>query len=320
MARPLRIELAGGLYHVISRGNERHAIVRDDADRRRRLEWLERTVQTYGWRLHAFTLMSNHEHLFVETPEPNLSAGMHLLNASYTGYFNLRHRRAGHLFQGRFKAQLIEEEGHYLELSRYLHLNPVRAKLVRRPEQWPWSSYRGYARAAAALDWVTYRRVLEEFGKKQPEARRRYVRFVLAGVGEPPPCPWAKAAGGLIVGSQEFAAKIGRLLAGRPADREVPQLAKLRQRPSLERIADVVARHFGVRSERWVAGTRSDDVSRAVGAWLARREFGYAAGLVATAFGYRGHSSVAAALGRVERDNDSLRSSIATLLKNLTND
>ena len=133
MARPLRIELAGGLYHVMSRGNDRRAIVRDDADRQRRLDWLERTVQTYGWRLHAFALMTNHEHLFLETPEPNLSAGMHLLNSSYTGYFNLRHRRAGHLFQGRFKAHLVEEEGYFTEISRYIHLNPVRASWSSGP-------------------------------------------------------------------------------------------------------------------------------------------------------------------------------------------
>src|SRR5271169_1035762 len=143
MARPLRIELAGGLYHVMSRGNERRAIVRDDADRQRRLDGLQRTVATHGWRLHAFALMTNHEHLFLQTAEPNLSAGMHLLNSSYTGYFNLRHRRVGHLFQGRFKAHLVEEEGYFTEISRYIHLNPVRARLVQRPEQWKWSSYAG---------------------------------------------------------------------------------------------------------------------------------------------------------------------------------
>jgi putative transposase len=139
MARPLRIELAGGLYHVMSRGNARRPIVRDDADRQRRLDWLQRTVETYGWWLHAFTLLTNHEHLFLEMPEANLSAGMHLLNGSYSGYFNVRHRRAGHLFQGRFKAHLIEEEGYFTEISRYLHLNPVRAKLVSRPAQWRYS-------------------------------------------------------------------------------------------------------------------------------------------------------------------------------------
>jgi REP element-mobilizing transposase RayT len=111
MVRPLRVEFAGAIYHVMSRGNQRQAIVLDDADRRRRLDWLRRTVQRHGWRLHAFVLMTNHEHLFLETPEPNLSAGMQYLNGSYTGYFNRRHGRVGHLFQGRFRGHLIEEQG-----------------------------------------------------------------------------------------------------------------------------------------------------------------------------------------------------------------
>jgi REP element-mobilizing transposase RayT len=135
MSRPLRIQFAGALYHVTSRGNERRAIGLDDHDRRRRLDWLRRTVTTYGLRLHAFALMTNHEHLFVETPQPNLACAMRYLNGSYTGYFNFRHDRVGHLFQGRYKAVLIESEGHYLEVSRYIHLNPVRAGLVAHPSK-----------------------------------------------------------------------------------------------------------------------------------------------------------------------------------------
>ena len=128
MARPLRILFPDALYHVISRGDNRRAIVRDDQDRGKRLEWLERTVEQHGWKLHAFVLMDNHEHLFVQTPRPNLPQGMKLLNASYTQYFNKRHRRCGHLFQGRYKSFLVEEDGYFSELSRYIHLNPVRAK------------------------------------------------------------------------------------------------------------------------------------------------------------------------------------------------
>ena len=116
MARPLRIEFAGAIYHIMSRGNARQGIVLDDADREKRVDWLRRTVETYGWRLHAFALMTTHDHLFLETPEPNLSAGMQYLNGSYTSYFNRRHRRCGHLFQGRFKGHLIEEDGYFLEV------------------------------------------------------------------------------------------------------------------------------------------------------------------------------------------------------------
>ncbi len=132
MARPLRIEFPGAIYHVMSRGNDRQPIVCDDHDRRKRLQWIERAVTTHGWRLHAFVLLDNHDHLFVETPRANLAAGMHLLNSSFTGYFNRRHGRCGHLFQGRYKGHLIEEEGYFLEVSRYVHLNPVRGRLVER--------------------------------------------------------------------------------------------------------------------------------------------------------------------------------------------
>jgi REP element-mobilizing transposase RayT len=307
MTRPLRIEFAGALYHVMSRGNERQRIVRDDADWERRLEWLRRAVQTYGWRLHSFVLMTTHDHLFVETPEPNLSAGIHLLNGSYTGYFNRRHRRVGHLFQGRFKAHLIDEEGYYLEISRSIHLNPVRAKMAGRPEEYRWSSYRGYKRAAWTVEWVTYDRVLGEFGGGEAAARRAYTRFVGMGMEGRLKSPWAGALGGLIVGSDGFAARVGRLLGKRPADGEVPQLERLRQRPSLERIIEEVGRHFGREQSGWSAGTRSDDASRAVAAYLARRRFGYPAGTVASALGYRSHGSIHSAIARVECGGARLR-------------
>ena len=319
MARPLRIEMPGGLYHVMSRGNERRAIVHDDADRRRRLDWLRRTVETHRWRLHAFVLMNNHEHLFVETPEPNLSAGMHLLNGSYTGYFNLRHRRVGHLFQGRFKAHLIEQEGHFLEISRYIHLNPVRARLVRRPERWPWSSYPGYRRARLVLPWVTYARVLGDFGNEPSLARRQYGHFVRAGLETPPKCPWAEAFGDLIVGSEAFVERVRRLLGDRPSDRDVLQLEQLRPRPSMERIIAVVAEQFGCPQSRWRPGSRNNDASRAVAAYLARRKYGYPATAVAGALGYRRHSSVGTAVRRIEASGEELKKTLAALERKLVN-
>jgi REP-associated tyrosine transposase len=319
MARPLRIEFAGGLYHVMSRGNDRRAIVRDDADRQRRLDWLERTVETYGWRLHAFVLMTNHEHLFVETPEANLSAGMHLLNGSYTGYFNLRHRRVGHLFQGRFKAHLVEEEGYFTEISRYIHLNPLRAKLVAKPEQWKWSSYGGYRSSKGALGWVTYDRVLGEFGGLGAEARRSYCRFVQAGVKDPPPSPWKDAVGGFLVGSESFAMRVRRLLDGRTADPEVPQVEALRARPALDQIVAVVADHFRCAPDEWSSGRRSDALGRATAAYLARCRFGYSMVAIAKALGYRGHSGVATAVARVEAAGSGISESLAVLEKRLAN-
>jgi REP element-mobilizing transposase RayT len=313
MARPLRIEFAGALYHVISRGNQQHAIARDDHDREKRLEWLRRTIETYAWRLHAFVLMPNHEHLFVETPEANLSAGMQFLNGSYTSYFNRRHRRVGHLFQGRFRGHLIDQDGYFLEVSRYIHLNPVRAKIVKHPDEYRWSSCPGYSSAARELAWVTYGRVLGEFGKDQKQARRAYARFVQAGIGDPPPSPFAAAVGGLLVGSRAFVERIGRLLGDRPAESALPQLKRLRTRPSLDQIIDLVARHFGCDAADWSHGRRTDDASRAVAACLARRSFGYSATAVAEALGYGGPSSVSHALRRIEAGPEELRTLVRTL-------
>jgi REP element-mobilizing transposase RayT len=317
MARPLRIEFAGAIYHVMSRGNARQDVVLDDADREKRLEWLRRTVEIYGWRIHSFVLMRNHDHLFVETPEPNLSAGMQYLNGSYTSYFNRRHRRCGHLFQGRFKGHLIEEQGYFLEVSRYIHLNPVRAKVVARPEQYPWSSYRGYQRASRTVAWVTYDRVLGEFGGSRSVARRAYARFVQAGVEEPPPSPFAEALEGMLLGSDTFVARVRRLLDDRPTDRSVPQLERVRGRPSLEEIVGVVGEHFGVDATLWLPGRRSDDASRAVAAYLARRCFGYPAGEVANVLGYQSGSSITRAVARVEVGNRQLQRTVAKLERSL---
>ncbi|MBN1910695.1 MAG: transposase [Pirellulales bacterium] len=317
MARPLRIEFPGALYHVMSRGNERKAIVRDDADRERRLDWLRRTVETHGWRLHAFVVMGNHEHLFVETPEPNLSAGMQYLNGSYTSYFNRRHRRSGHLLQGRFKAHLVEEEGYFLEISRYIHLNPVRAKMFVQPEAYRWSSFRGYARAASALPWVTYTRVLGEFGCDATAARRAYARFVRSGIGQRIASPLAGARDGLLVGSDGFVSKMRRLLRDRPNDVAMPQLAHLKPRPTLEAIADTVANHFGHDANLWQPGRRIDDASRAVAAYLARRRFGYPAHDVAQALGYRSHGGVHNAVRRIETASPTLRRTAEQLSRQL---
>ena len=319
MARPLRIQFPGALYHVTSRGNDRAPIVRHDFDRSKRLDWLRRTVETYAWRLHAFVLMDNHEHLFVETPEANLSAGMHCLNGSYTGYFNHRHGHVGHLFQGRFKGYLVEEEGHFLEVSRYIHLNPVRARLVQRPEQYLWSSYPGYVRLGRRVPWVTYGRVLTDYGGDGAAARQAYGRFVAAGIEERIKSPFAEAVGGLILGSERFVDRIRQLLGDLPKDPEVPERQRIRARPPLEAIVAAVGAYFGCDVQEWIAGQRTDDLSRAVGAYLARRRFGYPAGQVARALGYTNHSSVSRAIRRVEAAGRSALKAAADVEQQLAN-
>ena len=142
MARPLRIEYAGAIYHIISRGNARQIIFLDDKDREKMLKDLEDSVVRYGWEMFSFCLMPNHLHLIFRTPQPNLSRGMQRLLSTYANGFAKRHRRPGHLFQGRFKGELVEDETYFWAVSRYIHLNPVRGRrpLVRHPRDFPWSS------------------------------------------------------------------------------------------------------------------------------------------------------------------------------------
>jgi putative transposase len=155
MARPLRLEFAGAVYHLTARGNGRAAIYRDDADRALFLRTLAATIERRRWLCHAFCLMTNHYHLLLETQGPTLSRGMRDLNGIYTQAFNRRHRRPGHVFQDRFKAILVERDSHLLELCRYVVLNPVRARMVRDAADWPWSSYAATAGLAEAPAWLT---------------------------------------------------------------------------------------------------------------------------------------------------------------------
>jgi putative transposase len=144
MARPLRLEFEGALYHVTSRGDRREPIFEDDTDRRRLLEIVEQGMERFDAVVFAYCLMDNHYHFVLHTHQPNLSRLMRHINGVYTQAYNRRHRKVGHLFQGRFKAVLVDKDAYLLEVCRYVDLNPVRAGMVRRPQDWTWSSYRAH--------------------------------------------------------------------------------------------------------------------------------------------------------------------------------
>jgi REP element-mobilizing transposase RayT len=156
MPRRLRIEYEGAIYHVVARGNARQYIVHDDDDRRWLLDDLERAVGRPGWDLLSFVVLSNHLHLLLNTPRPNPGRGMQAFLSAYARWWGRRRRRRGHLFQGRYKAELIEDDSDYWTVSRYIHLNPFRARPVERPDQWAWSSYPGYANVRRRQNWVAY--------------------------------------------------------------------------------------------------------------------------------------------------------------------
>jgi REP element-mobilizing transposase RayT len=302
MARPLRIEYPDAIYHVTARGIERRDIVADDRDRNKWLALLQRTVEAYRWHPFSFALMNTHYHLFVQTPDANLSTGMHYFNGSYAGYFNARHSRSGHLFGGRYKTVLVEGEGHWLELSRYIHLNPVRAGIVRKPEDWKWSTFKGYCHLSHRLAWIDYGQVLAEFGGDASSGRKAYKTFVEAGLASRPKSPLSEAVQGMILGSKAFVEKIRGLLGERPHDRELPALSRLRRRPALEEVIAKAAGQFGSDSSHWKYGRRCDDPARAVAAYVARRTTGLRGAEIAEALGYRNVSSVSVACRRIERE------------------
>jgi REP element-mobilizing transposase RayT len=231
MARPLRLEYEGAVYHVTSRGNAGQDIFLIDADRELFLEVLAATVERFGWVCHAYCLMSTHYHLLVETPEANLSRGMRHLNGVYTQAFNRGHVRTGHVLEGRFKAILVEKETHLLELARYAVLNPVRVQAARSARDWRWSSYRATAGMVDAPDFLTTSWILAQFHRSRSRAIELYREFVKHGRGVD---AWAKLRGGILLGSDKFVGKLKPLLSDYEALKEVPRRERLAARPSLE--------------------------------------------------------------------------------------
>lgn len=187
MTRPLRLNFAGALHHVTSRGNRRAPIYRDDADRRIWLEVLANMCDRYHCVIHSFCQMTNHYHLLIETVEPNLPNCMRQLNGVYSQHFNRRHRLAGHLFQGRYNAVLVQKDSYLLEVSRYIVLNPVRANIVPAPNEWHWSSYRYFVSEGSQPEWLARDALLEQFGDTPASAIAAYQEFVLAGIGKESP-------------------------------------------------------------------------------------------------------------------------------------
>jgi len=202
MARPLRLELAGGLYHVTSRGDRREDIYFGEADRLAWLEILGQVCNRFNWVCHAWCQMTNHYHVVVETVEGNLALGMRQLNGVYTQTINRTHRRVGHVFQGRYKGILVEKDSYLLELARYVVLNPVRAGMVREAAAWPWSSYHAMIGVDAAPPWLQTDWILGQFSPQRGRAIKRYIDFVQAGVKLP--SLWENLRGQVFLGGDAF--------------------------------------------------------------------------------------------------------------------
>lgn len=232
MARPLRLEITGGLYHVTSRGNRRELIYEGDEDRSLWLETLSRVCARHNWRVHAYCLMDNHYHVVIEIAEGNLSKGMRQLNGVYTQAFNRRHNRVGHIFQGRYKAILVEKEAYLLELVRYVVLNPMRAHMIKNIDNWPWSSYLATTGKRDAPEWLEVDWLLSHFGKQRKKAREKYTDFVRAGIGLP--SIWDNLQNQIYLGTEGFINKQQEAIKRKDSLEDVPVLQKRAIPKSLE--------------------------------------------------------------------------------------
>ena len=245
MARPLRIEYDGALYHVTSRGNERKAIFKHDGDRKMFLDMLAQVNKRFHWICHAYCLMDNHYHLVIETPDGNLSKGMRQLNGIYTQAYNKRHARVGHLFQGRFKGILVQKDSHFLEVCRYVVLNPVRAKTISHPRHYKWSSYQATAGIAYAHPSLTADEILGHFGQRRAAAPEKYREFIQDGIDSR--SIWEELEAQSLLGVEGFAEGLRHLVAEKQQMREIPKGQRFAGRPTLEklfprRISDRTAR------------------------------------------------------------------------------
>ncbi len=232
MARPLRIEYAGAVYHVTSRGNERKPVFKSDDDRLKFLNILQHVNKRYNWICHAYCLMDNHYHLLIETPDGNLALGMRQLNGVYTQLFNKSYTRAGHLFQGRYKAILIQKDSHLLEVCRYVVLNPVRAKMVEDPETYKWSSYCATAGRESGHPALTTSWVLGQFSGKRGIAEKEYRQFVRQGIGK---SLWHEVRGQAILGEEDFGDVLVDYLRKQQDIPEIARSQRYAHRPALEK-------------------------------------------------------------------------------------
>jgi REP element-mobilizing transposase RayT len=262
MARPWRIQFPGAAYHVTARGNDRRDIFLGDDDRRDMLDLLEVSCERFGLDVFAFCLMSNHYHLFLRTPEPNLSAVMHWINCAYTTRFNRRHQRCGHLLQGRYKSVVVGDDSHWLHLTVYIHLNPVRAGMVEDPAKYGWSSFRDYTRVRPRFAWLKAESVLALYGPKTKDAarRRRYRAHCLRAAGRPPPF-WEETRNAVFLGARE---QWERLKKEHPPSGREDTAVEFNLRPG--RAVDFdeelkrVAKAFGVKADEIMAGRRKSYV------------------------------------------------------------
>jgi putative transposase len=262
MSRPLRIQYPGAVYHVTCRGNERKAIFRDDQDRNTFQEMLKDSREIYQVILYAWLLMENHFHLLIETPLGNLDQFMRRFNISYTGYFNRKYQRVGHLYQGRYKSILVEKESYLSELSRYIHLNPIRIREMdsKTPREkmkflttYPWSTLGGYLEDKHKVAGVDYGLILEEFGGDNPKGRQAYLKRITEDIREELERP-GKIVGQSILGNGGFIEWVKSSFMAKGPDREISGARQIKGYKARQHILEALIQETGKTEAELVAG------------------------------------------------------------------
>ncbi|MGH7884533.1 MAG: transposase [Thermodesulfobacteriota bacterium] len=301
MGRPIRIEYEGALYHVMSRGNERKDIYKDDEDRDKFLSILSEYHLRYGILIHCYVLMNNHYHVVMETPRANLVKVMHGLNSRYTGYFNRKYSRSGHLFQGRYKAIIVEKEEYLVELSRYIHLNPVRIGMVQKSEEYKWSSYEGFIKNKKELEWINYEWILSSFSKVKSISRSKYREYVREGIKDSVENPLNKVIGQIVLGGEKLLEKVKQIAKSEDKlDESIIERKVLDTYPEVESIVDLVSEEFGVRKEDIKTRNRKENMGRNTAMYMLKKYSGKTNKEIGKMFGGLHYSSINRTVERLE--------------------
>jgi len=304
MARPPRIEYEDAFYHVTSRGNARNRIFLDDFDREMFLDIVRAAYKRFGFIIHAFVLMDNHYHFLLQTPQPNLSASMHDINGIYTQSFNRRHKRVGHVFQGRYKPIVVDRDEYYLELIRYVHLNPLRARMVKRLDQFKYSSHMAVIDQKWARKWEAwYDRdmILKEFGKREKSALKSYGEFVAAGRGKD--SPLKHMIGGYALGDRKFADWLWKEFIEGKDEREIIGARRLKPRIDVSQVIKAVGQVMDVGKAKILMsrkGKRGSNRARAMVMHILNRHSGYTQNEIGNSCGGLNRMAVSTEVRRFE--------------------
>ena len=301
MPRPPRIQFAGANYHILTRGDGRRRLFHDSGHYERFTEGLRQEVERSGWIVLAFCWMPNHIHALIQTPEPNLASGMQHWLSGYANWYSKRNQRTGHLYQGRYKAFVVEDAGYYWTLSRYIHLNPCNGgkPLVEAPEHWPHSSFPGYARTSKRLSWVAYDQLHTYWRAANggTDADRAYRKYVRDGLNVPED-PFKRELRNWVFGSDDFLRRMVALAEGSNRSRHQSTIRRLKT-VSVPEILTAVASHYDVVPTDY-ASFRSQAPGRDMAAWLCRKWTGATLRELGPYFGLGGIDSVSNLVRRAE--------------------